>query len=603
MRKKYRNKRTAATALALSFILMLAGCGGTGEEDGVNLDFLVSPDETYEKESASSSDYELADKASLYEEEDDSVITMYLTVGMGNEADGTNHTWSEVNQYPLSYYEENGLTEPYKCEAVLQVGDDNGPIRDEFGYGVTAPNATVRLRGEGASAQEQKSYRIQIKDGKGKWNDQKVIALNKYVADPLRITTKLAYSLMEDIPDMVSARTRLVHLYVKDRTEGEDGLFRDYGLYTQVEQINKTYLKNHGFDSGGQLYKAEEFDWLRHEDSIMTATSEGFDTAGFEQYLEIQEGDDHSGLVKLLEAVNDDSLDIADVVEDYFDEDNLYYWLAFHMLIGNKEAAYGNYYLYSPQVSDKWFFISGNSSDAFSENYNKLRQADYDPSWNTGIFTYTGVKLFERIFQNQECRSRFDGAVTDLFDNHLTADIIAEKAEILKEAAMPYIFSLPDALHERVTSEDYESLIDGLGEEVARNYQLYQESLNQPWPFHILEPQVRGDKLRLCWEEAWLYQEPDAEKTEVSYTVELSDSYSFEDCIADETDVTDTFLDVGMLSPGQYFMRIRAASSSGYEQDAYEYYLTEHGTTIYSTQCFYIHEDGSVELSLYYEDE
>ena len=58
---------------------------------------------------------------------------------------------------------------------------------------------------------------------------------------------------------MIGARTQLVHLYVKDKTEGEDGLFQDYGLYTQVEQINKTYLKNHGFDNDGALYQVGKF--------------------------------------------------------------------------------------------------------------------------------------------------------------------------------------------------------------------------------------------------------------------------------------------------------------------------------------------------------
>lgn len=59
------------------------------------------------------------DNKSLYEEENNEVVTMYLTVGQGNEEDDTDHTWTEINSYPLSYYEEHSIT-PYKCEAVLQ---------------------------------------------------------------------------------------------------------------------------------------------------------------------------------------------------------------------------------------------------------------------------------------------------------------------------------------------------------------------------------------------------------------------------------------------------------------------------------------------------
>lgn len=46
-----------------------------------------------------------------------------------------------------------------------------------------------------------------------------------------------------------------MHLYVKDNTEESGGKFEDYGIYTQVEQLNKTALKSHGLDSNGQLYK------------------------------------------------------------------------------------------------------------------------------------------------------------------------------------------------------------------------------------------------------------------------------------------------------------------------------------------------------------
>lgn len=67
---------------------------------------------------------------------------------------------------------------------------------------------------------------------------------------------------------MVGLRTQFVHLYVKDNTEESDGKFEDYGIYTQVEQLNKTALKSHGLDSNGQLYKINSFEFYRYEDII-----------------------------------------------------------------------------------------------------------------------------------------------------------------------------------------------------------------------------------------------------------------------------------------------------------------------------------------------
>ena len=123
--------RTAALLLLSCLLpLVFSGCAQT-------ITHLIDPDETYEKEGAAYSDSSFRDKASLYEDDDAEVLTLYLTVGQGNEEDGTNHTWTEVNSHAIGWYEERGI-EPYACEAGLQVGDENGP-----------GGRRVRLRGDG----------------------------------------------------------------------------------------------------------------------------------------------------------------------------------------------------------------------------------------------------------------------------------------------------------------------------------------------------------------------------------------------------------------------------------------------------------------------
>ena len=54
---------------------------------------------------------------------------------------------------------------------------------------------------------------------------------------------------------MMGLRTQFVHLWVCDQTEKSNDTFEDYGLFTQVEQLNKTALKAHGLDKSGHLYK------------------------------------------------------------------------------------------------------------------------------------------------------------------------------------------------------------------------------------------------------------------------------------------------------------------------------------------------------------
>lgn len=574
-------------------LLLLAGCGSLSGTDG---GYLISADETYETMGEEPKDYTVEDRKSLYAGEDQEVVTMYLTVGQGNQDDGTDHTWAEVNSYPLEYYEAEGI-DPYRCEAVLQIGDETGPIEGEFGYGERAANATVQLRGQGASTRQQKSYRIKIKDGKGDWEDQKTISLNKHVGDPVRFKNKLAYSLMEDIPQMFGARTRFVHLYVKDKTQGEEGLFRDYGLYTQVEQINKTYLRSRGLDEEGQLYQAgPSFDWGRHEDAILPATDPQYDETRFEQYLKIDGSKEHEKIIQLLTAVNDPENNIQDVIERYFDKENLYYWMAFHILMGNKEALEGNYYLYSPRGLDRWYFISWDNDSILEEGYETLRDVSYDRSWEEGIFPFADTVLFRRLLQNEACREALSAAVEDLRKNYLTDEAVQEKIEVYGETVKAYLYELPDRTFARVTPKEYDGLADTMAAEIQANQDGFAESMEGIWPFHILTPSGAGEEMILNWEEAYRFQEGS-----ISYVVELATDPEFEELIL-EAETEEDHYPAGKLEPGQYFVRVAAQGPDGISQDAYEYYRTEAGTVRYSTLCFYVEEDGTAAALEYSED-
>lgn len=588
-------KKNKAKVMPVLFMaVFLAGCGvSSGENDG----YLISEDETYDKQTDGNGDYRLTDKASLYEEDGNEVVTMYLTVGSGNEADGTDHSWEEVNSYPLDYYSEKGL-EPYKCEAVLQVGDDVGPVEGEFGYGIRTANATVQLRGSGASQRPQKSYRIRIKDGCGRWRDQKTISLNKHVADPVRFKNRLAYDLMEEIPQMLSCRTTFVHLYVKDRSDGNEGLFQDYGLYTQVEQINKTYLKNRGFDKDGQLYQTgNEFDWGRHEDSIMSATAAGYDQDKFEEYLEIEGSEDHEKIVSLLEAVNDPEYKITDIVDKYFERENLYYWMAFHILTGNKDVLRSGYYLYSPRGSDRWYFISWNNDGILNEGYEQIDDPSYERSWNKGIYTFADNVLFKRILQDGTCRQELNAAVEDLYANYLTEEKIQKKIIWYENISEEYLYSLPDRTYVPVSKENYDILTAGMAGEISDNYAVYKETMESAWPFHILDPVNENGQTVLCWEQSFISGDQPVE-----YTVEVAKDYTFRECIV-SVKTGETQYAAGELPAGQYFVRIHAAGPNGITEDAYEFYNTENSGTCYSTLCFYVFDDGSVEGARFSEDE
>lgn len=583
MKKKYSTGILTASFLAAA---LLAGCGGT--ETAVAESVVLREGDTVQKQ-VLTEDGPIMDREELYEDEDEtSVVTMYLTVRSGNAADNTDHTWTEINSHSTYYYDENNL-ERFNVEAILQVGDENGPVEGEFGYGEVIPNAAVQVRGQTSSRANQKNYKVRIKEGKGNYRGQRTLALNKHVSDVVRFRNKLAYDMIKEIPQMMGARTQFVHLYVKDETEGGSGAFEDYGLYTLVEQMNRTYLENHGLDRRGSLYKVNFFEWYPYEPLMKLKTDSDYDTKEFEEYLEIKGNDDHSKLQEVLEELEDYTIPIEDIVEKHFNVENLCYWIAFHMLIGNYDVGSRNSYLYSPLNSEKWYIITWDNDVSFSRTYYGMTGYSEGMSWERGLTQFLHLRLFERMFKEEKYRQALDLAISDLKENYLTEEKVRERVERYAAVVKPFVYRMPDLAYARRDADVYDEIIAAMPGEIELNYQYYLESLEKPWPFYVGVPQVMDDKLSITWDVAY-----DLDHEEITYSFILASDYEFQNVIASEENIRIPGVTVNVPGPGQYFIRVRAKNASGYEQDCYDYYSVDEIGKVYGTKCFYIEEDGTI---------
>ena len=591
-------KRKAVLLLAV--LLLLEGCAGTqepmGGEENQAADETVSS-VSVEKETANAEDYKIKDNPQIYADDDEtSVVTMYLTVRRGNEAENTNHTWTEVNTFSKYYYEDNNIPQ-YAVEGILQVGDENGPLPGELGYGLNTPNAIIKIRGQTSTKREQKNYKIELKDEKETWRDQRTINLNKHVGDGSRFSNKLAYDLMKEIPQMMSVRTQFVHLYVKDETEGADAVFQDYGLFTQVEQINKKYLSNHNLDKNGHLYKINFFEYFRYDDVIKLATDPGYDQKAFETYLEIKGDNDHTKLIAMLDAVNDYAVPIEDTVKKWFDEENLMYWLGFHILMGNVDTNARNYFLYSPLNVDRFYIISWDNDAALKRDENILRQIKEGDAWQQGISNYWGNVLYQRMFKSKEYRDKLTEAIEDLRANYLTLENVTAKITEYREVVKPYVYSMPDLINAPLTETEYEEIAAAMPKEIEENYNRYLESLQKPMPFYIGVPEIKGDSIKFNWDAAY-----DFDNENITYSFELSDDYTFANPIKKENAMRIPEVELPMLEPGQYFIRVIATNESGKSQTAFDYYVIDDGKE-YGVKCFYVLPDGTIGEDNFYEGE
>ncbi|MCR4897525.1 MAG: CotH kinase family protein [Lachnospiraceae bacterium] len=533
----------------------------------------------------------LSDNFSLYEDRDPAAVkTLYLTVTSGNASDGTNHTWEEVNTYNNRYYEDRGI-ERYRVEGLLQEGDETGPVEGAYGYGLYTPNCTVSIRGQTSTELERKNYKIRIDKGSPKYDDQRVINLNKHLSDGLRFRNKLMFDLLVGVPDLMSFRTEFVHLYVNDLTDGTDEGFADYGLYTQVEQPNDSYLRHHGLDENGQLYKLNElFEFFPYEEAIKLKSDADYDLEAFEYHLAIQGNDDHEKLITMLRELNDETVPIHTIIDKWFDADNIAMFLAFNILTGNVDTQSRNTLLYSAKNENTWYVFNWDCDTAFRDVENAITRNEQPRSlsWENGISNYWGNVLYRRFLQDAGYRALLDEKIHILMEDYLSEERIRNLIELYTPVAKPYAYADRDVTYAPLLPEEYDSVVSSIIPSIADNYEMYLESLQRPMPFYLDTPEPRDSTTYFDWDASY-----DLDADLVTYRFELSQDKEFTDPLLTAETFRPEYELGEKLAPGSYYYRVKAVDDKGYEQYAFDY-LDQNGVKFFGMIHFYVMPDGSI---------
>ncbi|GIP33756.1 CotH kinase family protein [Paenibacillus sp. J2TS4] len=503
----------------------------------------------------------LVENRSVYEEDrGDTIVDLYLTIADSNTQRDPSLTWAELNKITLKEPAEPAIV----LDAIFQEGDEKQPKSGMFGYEDTLPNASVTIRGSSTRKSPQKAYKIKLSEGSGLWREQKTINLLKHPYDITRIRNKLSFDYFKEIPDMASLRTQFVRLHVKDLTTNAGGAgFVDYGLYTQIEQPNKSFLRKHGLDPNAHLYKANYFEFFRYPEELKLIDDPTYDELAFERILKIKGNKDHSKLLRMLDDVNDEKQSINEVFDRHFDRDNFLTWMAVNILFDNMDTNSQNFYLYSPLNSEKWFFLPWDYDGAWG--YTKQRGEDVaNGPWENGISNYWGSKLQNRFFKNPD-------NVQQLIDKmeELKAYITPEKTKALldqyRQVAPAVTLSEPDIGFLPGTPMQYAKEWDrliGLPEENAR---LFLEALENPMPVFLADVEWKDGQWLFEWTNSY-----DLQSDDLTYHFQISQTPDFTDMIEDRDGLTVLSQQVQSLPPGKYYWRVLISDSKGNQQVAFD---------------------------------
>jgi spore coat protein H len=520
-------------------------------------------------------DRSIEDDDSVYEGINDTEVKeLYITV-LNTEGSSKKYDYT-LQQVNDNYTGLSGDEEPV-VRVIFQEGQNGSIEKGNYGYGITDYNGTMELRGQSSRLAELKSYKIEL-NKRALWDGYQVVNLNKHPFDDIRIRNKLSFDLIKDVPNITSLKTRFVHLFVKDYSQGDYSQpYVDYGLYTQSERIDRDYLENHGLDRAGNLYKAENFEFYRYEDTLRLEDDIDYNEKDFEDILEIKNGTDHSKLLKMLDDVNNKYIHINTVIDEHFERENLLTWMAINILTDNIDTASRNYFLYSPSDSDIWYFLPWDYDKglgAYSDNRGL---------WQKGVSNYFGNVLIRRFLENKENFQDLSKKVDEVY-KIMSHDKVEKLVNSYEPIALEYLQREPDNLGGIVDIEEVKEEFAKLPDEVDENYREYYESIEKPMPVFIGDPFVYGNYIQFTWSDSYDFQ-----GDEISYTLEVSDSVEFDNIIFRQSDIKDTELIIDKLPPGHYYCRVFIDDSAGNRMGAFDIYIDIKNSIYgYGMKDFYI---------------
>ncbi|HEY9723406.1 MAG TPA: CotH kinase family protein [Oscillatoriaceae cyanobacterium] len=427
------------------------------------------------------------------------------------------------------------------------------------GLDATAPNAVFAIRGHSTRLAKQKSYGLKLKKH-ARWRGVRQINLNKCPYDLTRMRDKLTFDLLAGLPELPSLDTHFVALTLNGQ---------DAGLFTQLEEPDKRYLKAHKLDPHGNLYKAERFDFNREPEVFKNSTDAGYDKVRFERELAIHGSKDHAALIAMLGDVNNPDTPIDQVIDQDFDRRNYVSWLAVNILLQNLDTNEQNFYLYRAKDSPHWRFLPWDYDGAWGWYDQPGAMAKTDPNYparwqRAGVANWWGVPLHRRFLENPADLAELTARVDTLATKFFTRERLAALIDSYTPAVQAELAHAPDLGGLPATGD----AIAAWKHEVARLYTIvpqqqkrYHETLSWPMPFFLGQLQSLGNNRTFSWDASYSLV-----GDSISYDFALSRTPRFAraDLILEKDGLTGTSLSLttSLTSGDTYYWRVIARDAT-----------------------------------------
>ncbi|MFA8300610.1 MAG: CotH kinase family protein [Hyphomicrobiales bacterium] len=301
-------------------------------------------------------------------------------------------------------------------------------------------NVGVRFKGETSFSQtlgQKKPIKIDINkfNDDQKYDDLKKFNLHNARSDPSMIRDKIAYDIMRE-QGIAAPRVSFARVYLNDQY---------WGLYSIVEQIDKTFLKYYFKDKKGNLYKSpttsQFLTW-----NITGQPQTSADTMSLVNGMLLKTNEKnpkYNRFVTFLDAINNSTDDeFMQRIESQFELDQFLTVLAVDLMLLDVDKywqAGKNYYMYENTLTNKTVWIPW--------DYNLCMNYIFD-----NVPDYVGYKkiidnpkfenspLVSRILSNSILRAKYLNKVCQILNSSLNTVSLYGKLDKLKALISDHVY-------------------------------------------------------------------------------------------------------------------------------------------------------------------
>lgn len=300
----------------------------------------------------------------------------------------------------------------------------------------TLRDVGFRLRGNTSRTAKKKSYRISFNEFKSgrSYDGVKKLNLNGQHNDPTLVREKLFYNIWNKM-GMPVRRLSFVNLYINGR---------NYGLYTNAEEMDKDWLSRTFTNSKGNLYKCTypaDLVYLGSNPADYKSVMSGNDRA---YDLKTNTGaDDYSDLIALTALLHNPGMPgWQDSMEHKVNLPILFKAYALEIMAGhwdNYAFNKNNYYLYHHPGDNRFWYISYDADNTFGVDWVNRDWATRDVhNW----FSQSEPRpLISRIRQIPQ----WNRAFAQIFDTVLSAykdtTVLFRHIDSLRDLIAPFVIA------------------------------------------------------------------------------------------------------------------------------------------------------------------